>query len=188
MKKTLFAVYEAKHCRIVMPTTTQPEPSIIFHMVPEKGFVNSVLAKLDPTINLARLTKEMLLVHTDKVTFTYPCDFDWVPENHRISNWSEVMEARVKLRKEMKKLEEIKSIHDLSLKGRADQQYVKHGTAGAADNTLSNIVLLSDNPTTVFTDASYSQRDGCVAADTKVCTDSAPSVNYSSDRSCSSGE
>lgn len=188
MKKTLFAVYEAKHCRIVMPTTTQPEPSIIFHMVPEKGFVNSALAKLDPTINLARLTKEMLLVHTDKVTFTYPCDFDWVPENHRISNWTELMEARVKLRKAMKKLEEIKLNRDPLSKGCTDQQYVKHGTAGAVDNTLSNLVLLSDNPSTVFTGDNYSQRDSCVATDTKVCTDSATSGNYSSDCSCSSGE
>lgn len=188
MKKTLRATYVAKHCRIAMPTATQPEPSIIFHMVPEKGFVNSVLAKLDPTINLARLTKETLLVHTDKVTFTYLCDFPWVPETHRISNWAEVMEARVKLRKAMKKLEEIKLNCDLLNNGYVDQQYVKHGTAGAADNTLSNLILLSDNPTTVFTDDSYSQRDGCVATDTKVCTDSTPSDNYSSDCSCSSGE
>lgn len=220
MKKTLFAVYEAKHCRIVMPTTTQPEPSIIFHMVPAEGRFNKLLAKLDPAITLARLTKEMLLVHTDKATLTYPCDFDWVPENRRISNWVEVMEARVKLRKEMKKLEEIKLNSDLSSNGHVDQQYVKHGVAGVDNNTLGNISLSgTDGGSTGYapdlTERVNSDRcilrndvplvareaDGCsrditdhgsrlgqTFDDTKVCTDSATSGNYSSDCSCSSGE
>jgi hypothetical protein len=90
-----------------MPTGAQPEPSVIFHMVPAEGLFNKLLTKADPSINLARLTKDTLVIHSNNATLTYPCDFHWLPENHPISNWDEVMEARVKLCQALKKLEHV---------------------------------------------------------------------------------
>ena len=129
MKKTLFAKYVAKHCRIVLPTETQTEPSVIFHMVPAEGWFNKLLAKTDPSINLAKLTKETLLVHSDNTTFTYPCEFYWSPENPPISNWDEVIEARVKLQKAMKKLEP------------QEHSYITHTKGDVRDNQINYLSL-----------------------------------------------